>query len=57
MTLERRRVLREADEFAGAHPDLLGNYVTHTFGTDDAQAAFELASRPMTGRVKIVIAA
>jgi L-iditol 2-dehydrogenase len=57
VTLERRRVLREADEFAAAHPDLLGNYVSHTFGTDDAQAAFELASRPTTGRVKIVITA
>jgi threonine dehydrogenase-like Zn-dependent dehydrogenase len=57
VTLERRRVLQRADEFAAAHPDLLGNYVTHTFGVDEAQAAFDLASRPTPGRIKIAIAA
>lgn len=57
VTLERRRMLCAADKFVAAHPDLLGNYVTHTFGVEDAQAAFELASRPSAGRVKIVIAA
>ncbi|MET0900918.1 MAG: zinc-binding dehydrogenase [Mycobacterium sp.] len=57
VTLERRRVLQRADEFAAAHPELLGNYVTHTFGIDDAQAAFDLAARPTPGRVKIAIAA
>lgn len=56
VTLQRRRVLQDADVFAAAHPELLGNYVTHTFGIEDAQAAFELASRPTAGRVKIVIA-
>lgn len=56
VTLDRRRVLRRADEFAAAHPDLLDAYVTHTFGTDDVQAAFELAARPDPARVKIVIA-
>ncbi|CAN5234684.1 zinc-binding dehydrogenase [soil metagenome] len=57
VTLQRRRVLQDADVFAAEHPELLGNYVTHTFGSEDAQAAFELASRPTAGRVKIVIAA
>ena len=56
VTLERRRMLHRADEFATAHPELLANYVTHTFGTDDAQAAFDLASRPTPGRIKIAIA-
>ncbi|MDH6197352.1 L-iditol 2-dehydrogenase [Mycobacterium frederiksbergense] len=55
VTLDRRRVLRQADEFAGAHPDLLPNYVTHTFGVGDVQAAFEFACRPVPERVKIAI--
>jgi L-iditol 2-dehydrogenase len=55
VTLDRQRVLRCADGFARAHPELIPNYVTHTFGTDDVQAAFELACRPVPGRVKIAI--
>lgn len=55
VTLDRQRVLRRADEFAREHPDLLPSYVTHTFGSDDVQAAFELACRPVPGRVKIAI--
>jgi threonine dehydrogenase-like Zn-dependent dehydrogenase len=57
VTLDRRRVLDAAGRFAAAHPDLLANYLTHTFGTDDVQAAFELACLPTPGRVKIAIAA
>jgi L-iditol 2-dehydrogenase len=56
VTLERTRVLRAADEFARTHPDLLPAYVTHTFGVDEVQAAFELAARPDPARVKIAIA-
>lgn len=55
VTLDRQRVLRRAGEFAGEHPDLLPDYVTHTFGVDDVQAAFELACRPVPGRIKIAI--
>ena len=55
VTLNRCRVLAEADAFARAHPDLLPNYLTHTFGVDDVQAAFDLASRPTPGRIKIAI--
>ncbi|MCV7286251.1 zinc-binding dehydrogenase [Mycolicibacterium wolinskyi] len=57
VTLDRRRVLARADEFARQHPDLLPNYVTHTFGIDEVQSAFELACRPVPGRVKIAITA
>lgn len=57
VTLDRRRVLGKADAFAREHPDLLPNYLTHTFGVSDVQAAFELASRPTPGRIKIAIAA
>ena len=55
VTLERRRMLAAADEFARVHPDLLPAYVTHAFDVDDVQAAFELACRPTPGRVKIAI--
>ena len=55
VTLDRQRVLRRADDFAREHPDLLPAYVTHTFGSDDVPAAFELACRPMPERVKIAI--
>ena len=55
VTLDRRRVLRRADEFARDHPELLTNYLTHTFAVDDVQAAFELACRPVPERVKIAV--
>ncbi len=55
VTLERRRVLDAADAFAREHPDLLSMYVTHTFGVDEVQDAFEFACRPTPGRVKIAI--
>ncbi|MHC9297236.1 zinc-binding dehydrogenase [Mycobacterium sp. LTG2003] len=57
VTLDRHRVLRRADEFAAQHRELLPNYVTHTFGIDEVQSAFELACRPVPSRVKIAIAA
>lgn len=55
VTLDRRRVVLAASAFAKEHPDLLPNYLTHTFGVDDAQAAFDMASRPTPGRIKIAI--
>ena len=56
VTLDRRRVLELAGKFAAEHPELLSTYLTHTFGVDDAQAAFDLAGRPDPERVKIAIA-
>jgi threonine dehydrogenase-like Zn-dependent dehydrogenase len=55
VTRDRRRVLAAANEFARHHPELLPAYVTHTFGIDDVQAAFDLACRPTPERVKIAI--
>ncbi len=55
VTLDRRRMLESADVFAREHPELLGKYLTHTFGIDDVQSAFELACRPVPDRVKIAI--
>ncbi|OBH29611.1 alcohol dehydrogenase, partial [Mycobacterium sp. E342] len=56
VTLDRRRMLELAGKFAAEHPELLATYLTHTFGVDDVQAAFELACRPVPERVKIAIA-
>ncbi len=55
VTLDRHRMLRAADEFARAHPDLLPAYVTHTFNVDQVQDAFELACRPTPDRIKIAL--
>ena len=55
VTLDGRRVLQLANKFAAEHPELLSAYLTHTFGIDDVQAAFELACRPEPERVKITI--
>ncbi|MDA2893098.1 zinc-binding dehydrogenase [Mycolicibacterium sp. BiH015] len=57
VTMDRRRVLHQADTFAAEHPGLLDRYLSHTFGVDEVQAAFELASRPVPGRIKIAIVA
>ena len=56
VTLDRRRVLEWAGKFAAEHPELLGTYLTHTFGVDEVQQAFDLACRPVAERVKIAIA-
>jgi L-iditol 2-dehydrogenase len=55
VTLDRRRMLCAANEFVREHSELLTAYVTHTFGVDDVQAAFELACRPTPERIKIAI--
>ncbi|BBZ46362.1 zinc-binding dehydrogenase [Mycobacterium parmense] len=55
VTLERRRMLDLAGKFAAEHPGLLPAYLTHTFGLDDVQRAFDLACRPDPGRIKIAI--
>jgi L-iditol 2-dehydrogenase len=55
VTLERRRALALANLFAVEHPRLLPTYLARTFGIEDVQARFELACRPVPGRVKIAI--
>ncbi|MGR7026793.1 zinc-binding dehydrogenase [Geodermatophilus sp. URMC 62] len=57
VTLERRRVLALAERYLREHPELAERYVSHVFGVDDAQAAFEHAVRPAPGQVKMVVAA
>ncbi len=54
-TRNRAHYLREAVAYAGEHPDLLTNYITHTFDVADVQQAFETASRPAPGRLKVTL--
>lgn len=56
VTLDRRRMLELAGKFTAEHPWLLGAYLTHTFGIDGVQDAFDLACRPVPERIKIAIA-
>jgi threonine dehydrogenase-like Zn-dependent dehydrogenase len=55
VTLDRRRMLSVAADYARDHPELLQAYVTHTFDVDDVQGAFELACRPAPDRIKIAL--
>lgn len=55
VTVDRRRMLELAGKFAAEHPELLGTYLTHRFGVDEVQQAFDLACRPVAERVKIAI--
>jgi threonine dehydrogenase-like Zn-dependent dehydrogenase len=55
VTLDRRRMLSAANEFAREYPDLLPAYVTHTFDVDEVQDAFELACSPTPDRIKIAL--
>lgn len=57
VALDRPRMLELANKFAAEHPGLLADYLTHTFGIDDVQGAFELAARPVSSRAKIAIVA
>jgi L-iditol 2-dehydrogenase len=56
VTLDRQRMLELAGKLAAEHPELLSTYLTHTFGLDEVQAAFDLACRPVPERIKIAIA-
>jgi threonine dehydrogenase-like Zn-dependent dehydrogenase len=50
---ERRACLERALDHQRRHPDLQAQFVTHTFPFSQAQRAFELASRPAPGRLKV----
>jgi L-iditol 2-dehydrogenase len=54
-TLQRRHYLAKAQEHVGTHPDLAKAYVTHAYGLDQVQDAFERASAPASGRLKVSI--
>jgi L-iditol 2-dehydrogenase len=54
-TRDKQAALRAASRYLADHPELGETYVTSVFAVADAQAAFELASVPATGRLKIVL--
>ncbi|GAA1532662.1 alcohol dehydrogenase catalytic domain-containing protein [Nocardioides humi] len=54
-TYERRAMLHRAGEYIQRHPELLDAYVTDVYPIDDAQKAFESATAPARGRLKIVL--
>jgi threonine dehydrogenase-like Zn-dependent dehydrogenase len=56
-THERRRMLLEAGDHLDAHPHLAGTLISHRFAMADAQAAYDLAFRSTTARLKVVVAA
>lgn len=55
VTWEKRAALANASSYLAAHPDLAAGYVTHRFSFRDTQAAFDAASRPTRGRLKVVL--
>lgn len=52
---DRRPALRLAEAYIARHPDLPRAYVTHILPVTEAQTAFEMASRPAPGQLKIVL--
>jgi L-iditol 2-dehydrogenase len=51
----RRVALRRAVDYVARHPDLFASYVTDVLPVDQAPQAYEIASRPAPGRLKVVI--
>ncbi len=54
-TLDRRRVLAEAEQYLTAFPELVGALITHRFSRADVQSAFEVAVASSAGRLKVVL--
>lgn len=54
---DRRRCLEQADEYLRRFPGLHKRYVTHTFPMNEAQHAFQVASTPAVGRLKVQLVA
>jgi L-iditol 2-dehydrogenase len=54
-TRRRRHYLEVAGEYLRAHPELGEGYVSHIHDISDIQVAFECASVPAAGRLKVAI--
>jgi threonine dehydrogenase-like Zn-dependent dehydrogenase len=54
-TLERARVLAEAEEYVRKFPEIVGALITHRFSRADVQRAFEVAVTSSAARLKVVI--
>lgn len=55
VTRDRRRSLAHADEYLQKHPGLYRALVTHEFGRDSIQQAFDTAARASADRLKVVL--
>jgi L-iditol 2-dehydrogenase len=55
VTLTRGHYIDVASEYLTAHPELVDAYVTHTFDVTDVQKAFDQASRPTRGQLKVTL--
>ena len=55
VTLERRRVLRDAGRYLAAHPALREIYVTDVHRVRDVQRAFTAATQPQAGQYKVAL--
>jgi L-iditol 2-dehydrogenase len=52
-TWDRRYWLEEGVKYVDSNPNLFTDYLTHTFSTSDAQAAYQLANVPAVARLKV----
>ena len=55
VTGDRAGSLRKADQYAHEHPGLFARYLTHHFPIAEVQQAYEQATRPAPGQLKITI--
>jgi threonine dehydrogenase-like Zn-dependent dehydrogenase len=55
ITRERRRSLAKADAYLQKHRDLYNALVTHEFGRDTVQQAFDAAAQTSADRMKVVL--
>jgi L-iditol 2-dehydrogenase len=55
VTIDRVRMLREADAYLSAHPELAETYVTDVVPADQVQSAFERAVSPSPKQLKIAL--
>jgi L-iditol 2-dehydrogenase len=56
VTKDWPRFLGEALSYLERHPALAGSYITHEFSVADVQKAYECAARPVSRRLKVVLA-
>jgi threonine dehydrogenase-like Zn-dependent dehydrogenase len=54
-TLDRRRVLGDADAYLRRHPELVDVLITHRFPVAEVQQAYDLAFRSPGDRLKVVV--
>lgn len=54
-TLSREQYLEKACQYFRKYPELAAAYVTHVYDINDVTAAFETASVPAPGRVKVAL--